>query len=288
MTAHTVTSGSAVSVLNATAAPYGAAIGIDVPLVVEISKAEGVILIPEPVESGTILLESCITVFQTKTGLEVDDIKLLTRSPLPPAKGLKTSSAISCATIMALSLHYKHPLSLANIVMMSAEASLACGVSITGAIDDAYACFCGGLSFTKNRNQELISLKQAPSGLEAVLLIPEKSKPKTEIKNLLKEVCNLQTKSALQHFLVGDVIGAIRENTKAYAPVLLDDCSLITELSHFNCEVIGLNGAGPSLFALCRPQNVMKFVENVKEQYFEYSVFKSTFKQLKVKLEELS
>lgn len=88
-------------------------------------------------------------------------IDLKTKSSLPMASGLSSSSASSNAIVKATSSiiaeeFNEKPLSDLEIVNMAIDASLDAGVTITGSFDDATASYFGGVVVTDNKNRKFL------------------------------------------------------------------------------------------------------------------------------------
>ncbi|MHA2252924.1 MAG: shikimate kinase [Candidatus Kariarchaeaceae archaeon] len=273
-----ICAGSALTVLNAIKYNYGAAIGIDIPIEVIVRSGEGLSFHTSP-KNDFKLLQACIQVFKKVYGVTIDDVEITTKSSVPAARELKTSSAVSCALITAFGKYYEQKIPLPEVIALSAQASLLAKVSITGAIDDAYASFCGGLAYTNTRTRELLSLQPFNTDLIPILLVPAYSNPKGKTVKKLAGIDHALLKKAHSHFKKGDVLGAIQFNTQAYGPFLLRNFDIVQELSS-EVKVIGLNGAGPSLFALSKPTQVKSFKKAVADHFPEYKPVITSIKQL--------
>lgn len=242
----TASVGSAITVLNAIRSSFGAAIGTDIMTQVSVESARKLSFTTEPLQKPT-LLQAVVEKFQQITTIMINDVRISTFSPLPPSRGLKTSSAVASATVQALADYYELSLTPATIVEIGAQASIAAGMSITGAIDDAYASLCGGMAYTDTATRKLLTLQDLPFDREVLLLIPETTNQKHTLANL--EVAENAVQKAATAFQRGNIINAIHYNTQAYAPILSNDYTL---LAAYNSEstTVGLNGAGPSFFVL--------------------------------------
>ncbi len=237
--------GSAITVLNAIRADKGSAIGTRIFTSVRMTEGEEMVF---KVTDGmdTRLVESCVEVFTDQVCTPVNG-KIEVRSPLPAARGLKTSSAVSLGILGTLALISDVDLSPHELVSLSADSSIRAGVSITGAIDDAYASLLGGLAVTDTRERRLV--KQVGMDAEpVVLLVPKRKNEKQHVDILLEDIDRGLIASAISALDQGDYRECIRLNTMAYGP-LLGDFGLIQKLSPL-ADRVGLNGAGPSLFLL--------------------------------------
>lgn len=265
-----IQSGSAITVLNAIKSDFGCAIGVEMDNWVEITKSDIFDVKTFP-EQDPILIDWCWNLMKEKYDIN-KQIKVETHSQVSGMKGTKTSSAISSACIKAMSDFFTLQLKPSEIISISAKASINAGVSITGASDDAYACLYGGLAITKTESQEIVYHSDFQSDYEIVLLIPNERNPKTQVKYDLEDYPTFNSKPMIKKIQQGDILSVIKENTKYYAPKLLKDDSIVNDLQDYRAEVIGLNGAGPSLFALCLKQNLRYFMDAVENSFNNYFV----------------
>lgn len=96
-----------------------------------------------------------------------------TSTSVPMGVGLKTSSSASVAIALAVaSALGKDSCRASSVLRCSAEASLAAGVSVTGAFDDAAACLLGGVNFADNRKMALLSSTKIGRKTEVLVRIP--------------------------------------------------------------------------------------------------------------------
>ena len=77
-----------------------------------------------------------------------------TQSNIPIAVGLKSSSAVSNAVSLACVKALGKRTSDIQTIKLGVEGSLRAGVTLTGAYDDACACYFGGVVVTDNCAQE--------------------------------------------------------------------------------------------------------------------------------------
>lgn len=274
------TAGSAITILNAIKSNHGAAMGIQAKIGTEISVADKLII---QSSSDELLINSCIHLVENEFGISIDKIKIHTFSELPPSRGMKTSSSISCTTIEALLRYYHISVSKELIIHMGAKASINAGVSITGAIDDAYASYLGGMAFTDNSSGQLVYHKKIPSDLVelgVLLLIPAYDNPKSGVMNELEQIDSNLINQSLESMKKGEILAAIEWNTNAYAPLLLRDPNIVDELRSFGLETVGLNGAGPSLFALMKPDKMTDAITNINNSFPDLRLVRSSFRDL--------
>ena len=111
-----------------------------------------------------------------------------TRSTIPAARGLKSSSAaanaVALATNRAFELYEGRALPRAELVDAAVEAALDAGVTITGAFDDASASMQGGLCVTDNTQRVLLHRQEIDETLRVVLVVPVERTPTLSVKGL--------------------------------------------------------------------------------------------------------
>lgn len=274
-----VTSGSAITILNAICAKHGAAIGISADIGVSIKHSDH---LEFHTDSDTLLLQSCVNLFEKNFQIEVN-VDISCFSNLPPARGMKTSSAISTSIIQALNQYYKTSISSKDIISFAAEASKNAGVSVTGAYDDAYASFFGGVSFYSLMDHKLISHTSIPEDIlkyEVFLLIPQQMNKKKNISEKLNQINKDLLDKAYSSMMSGDIINAMSYNTAAYSPFLLQKPSILNELAMATETDFYLNGGGPSLFSLINPESIVNVSEILKNSFSEYTVVRTKFRNL--------
>lgn len=274
-----IEAGSAITILNAIYADFGAAIGIDVPINVEITESESFEINTIPYNPPN-LIESCLEVIAEDANVQLNKIKISTYSPVPPERGLKTSSAISCALINALSEYYNLEYEVDEIIRKATTASIRAGVTITGAYDDSYASFTGGIVITDNKTGVPVHHVNPRITDQICLIIPDISTPKESIDISQYYMADEIQKQILKRIIDEQIYDVIRLNTEFYAPKLLPNPDIISYLSDLPCQVVGLNGAGPSLFAFCANNEINSFIQSVKESFPNYHVMKTSLKHI--------
>lgn len=276
-----VKTGSAITVVNAIALGKGAAIGIEANNIVTISKSDNLEILTFPEDNDNKLIQTCLEEFSKDQQISPLKIRVETEFELPPAKGLKTSSAVSCALLEGLYRHYELPVDYETIIKMSAKCTIKAGVSITGAIDDAWAAHFGGYFVTDNLNRSILFSSNTPFSHYVYLLIPQDSTPKSKLPDLSEEKNLTFLDEAIRYAMEGEIESAIAKNTEFYSPHLLKDETIIEDLSKTTTSVVGINGAGPSIFVLAKRDNT-KIKEHISTSYPEYRLFESKTRRREV------
>ena len=159
----TVRSPGSATIINAIATGYGSAFGIGLDIECEAKSISNSIKCSNDVGAGTGLMELCVRKVFNHYDIGEEDfgVEVKTKSKLPMASGLSSSSASSNAIVKAVSSIVSQefdlkPLDDLEVVNMAIDASLEAGVTITGSFDDATASYFGGVVVTDNKNRKFI------------------------------------------------------------------------------------------------------------------------------------
>jgi shikimate kinase len=149
------------TVLNALATGTGSAFAIDefVTATVSLSEEPGVTGEIAGVEDAdTRLVEQCVERVVEEFG-DKQGGTVRTESDVPPAAGLKSSSAAANATVVATlsALDAADAISREKAARIGVQAARDVGVTVTGAFDDASASMFGGVTVTDNERDELLA-----------------------------------------------------------------------------------------------------------------------------------
>jgi shikimate kinase len=163
----------AISIVNAIAIGKGSALGISLKVTaeVELQKGHGLRFITG--RNGDRLIKNIIQKTIPKQIVESNMISIRVESEIPIGYGLKSSSAVSNAVALACSqMAREEDINDYQILEVAARSSLEAKVSLTGAYDDATACYFGGFTVTDNYSRRLIRKERAPEDLYAVIILP--------------------------------------------------------------------------------------------------------------------
>jgi shikimate kinase len=163
----------AISIVNAIATGKGSALGISLKVTaeVELQKGHGLRFITG--RNGDRLIKNIIQKTIPKETIESNMISIRVDSEIPIGYGLKSSSAVSNAIVLACSqIAREEDINDNTILEMAALSSLEAKVSLTGAYDDATACYFGGFTVTDNYSRRLIRKERAPENLYAIIILP--------------------------------------------------------------------------------------------------------------------
>ena len=171
---------------------------------------------------------------------------------IPPHQGLKSSSSISVAAIRALADHAGLDLTDERTVHLAVTAQRKAGVTLTGAVDDTWACATPMWHLVDVRNQEhpvILNSGEAPSQDHTLMIAiggtPRRAHPDPDRFEFGREAF-LQAYQALE---TGDVISAITWNGRGVAAVTSDHFGrqLANHAVRVGALASGISGSGPSV-----------------------------------------
>ena len=262
MTTVEATVHGAISLVNAIATGRGATIGIDTFVTTKLQTLDGT-GIHISADNKTIssrLINRVIEKIVPKTELKKTKLNLDFRSNIPTGYGLKSSSAISTAVAMVCSKIFKPNMSDSQILKVGVDASIETKVSITGAYDDACACYFGGFNVTDNLKRKLILRHNAPLDLQAVIFIPSSRK-----RGNLKKLKDIKTtfEKAWKLASESDYWNAMVLNGIATSSILNSDPQIIANLIKSGALGATISGNGPSIATIVKK----KYISNVKKEF---------------------
>jgi len=245
----------AVSLVNAIATGKGATLGIslNVEVIIEISQGKGITIDSKSKNLSLRLIKKTIEKSVSKMDLQKTKFRVYLKSEIPTGYGLKSSSAISSAVALACAKLFKPKIDDSQVLLAGVNASIESGVSITGAYDDACACYYGGFMITDNYKRKIIHSKKAPKNLLVVIFIP-RSRRRGNIKNLkslspvFEQAWSLAKNS--------DYWNAMILNGLAASSILNSDLKIITDLVEKGALGASVSGNGPAITAVCKKENV--------------------------------
>jgi shikimate kinase len=237
----------AATILNAVATWKGAAFGIDLKTWAEVELNETGIVRGDVPGVDTRLIERCVQMVLGRLGYEYG-ASVRTRSEIPVASGLKSSSTAANASILAALDALNEDMNPIEAAKIGVEAARDVGVTITGALDDALASMLGGVVVTDNRNMLLIKREELCTPV--VILSPEKklfsSDTSVSRSRLIAPLADLVYDLALE----GDFGRAMTLNGLAYCAALGLPAEPIILALQAGAHGASLSGTGPSYAAI--------------------------------------
>ncbi|MGB9125590.1 MAG: shikimate kinase [Nitrosotalea sp.] len=245
----------AVSIVNAIATGKGSTLGISLGIeaVVETEPGRGIIFENRESNLSSRLIRKVVETSVPKLELEKNKIIISVKSEIPSGYGLKSSSAISSVISLACSKLFKPKATDLEILKDGVYASIESKVSITGAFDDACACYFGGFVVTDNSNIKIIKSEKAPEDLSAVIFIP-KSRRRGNVKKL--KILDGVFSQAWELANKSDYWNAMILNGLATSAILGSDPKIITELIDSGALGASVSGNGPSIAAVVKNDKI--------------------------------
>jgi shikimate kinase len=246
----------AISVVNAIPTGKGAAVGISLQTEAEVKLVPSGHLIVDIVSEErepTALVRA--TLQKAFAAGRHDDLGawVTTWSEIPASRGLKSSSAAANAVVIAaldaidaLEGHEDD-----ELIRLGVEGAMTAGVTITGAFDDASACFRGGLCITDNGRKELLLRQEVDRTMAVVLHIPPQRISKPSIGGLDWKSLAPVSEEALRLAEKGEWLQALRLNGEACARLLGVSEEPARAALGAGALTAGLSGTGPATAAVC-------------------------------------
>ena len=260
----------ACSLLHAAGTGYGASLSLDLPVIVKAldrpSKRE--------LNDSDNLLSAVVDTWVENelplpNGLEKDGIHWAVASKIPQSRGLKSSAATSVAAVKALCEATQTSLDDADIVSLSSQAQIASGVSITGSIDDSWACLTKGWKLIDANAEDISSgVIMEGAGLNPddwIVLIaarePRKSRPQLEdFAPMFNEF-----EKALIALQQGELLNCLTINGRAMCAVTNDiqGRKIANDAFINGARSSGLSGSGPAVVIVV-PSLVRSSADRIK------------------------
>ena len=203
--------------------------------------------------ADTALITRCVSLVLDRFGYRCDGV-VTTRSEIPIARGLKSSSAAANATVLATLDAIGETLPLLEVVSMGVRAALDVGVTITGAFDDACASALGGIVITDNRNMELVERLVYES--DVLIYLPEEKAftADTDVtrSKAIAPLVEVAYRLALDH----DFENAMTLNGLLYCAALGFDTGIAMRALEMGVSGVSLSGTGSAYTALVRRDQI--------------------------------
>jgi shikimate kinase len=274
----------AVSIVNAIATGNGSSLGISlrVNAEVELARGHGVRFLTG--KNDDRLVNNIIRNTLPKEIIESNLITIKVKSEIPVGFGLKSSSAVSNAVALACSgLAKEEEVDDYAVLDAAVRASLDAKVSITGAYDDATACYFGGFTVTDNYSRRLIRREGAPENLYAIIFLPRNAPRRGDVHRL-SNLSDLFT-DAFRLAEAGEYWKAMKLNGVLASVALGSTYLPVMAAIERGALAAGVSGNGPSIAAVaCEDE-----VEDIKSALskFEGTIIMSRINNQKASVETL-
>ena len=267
-----VRSPGSATIINAIATGFGSAfgIGLDIECVAR-TTSEG-ITCSNDVGADNTLMEICVEKVFNHYNIDKNDfgIDLKTKSQLPMASGLSSSSASSNAIVKVVSSIVCEEFDLKaledlEVINMAIDASLEAGVTITGSFDDATASYFGGVVVTDNKNREFI-IKEKMDEYPVLVYMPNYySKSGDSNPDRMKLLAPL-VETAFDFACNRNYFKALNLNGLIYSATLGFDSTIAIDALEAGAIASGLSGTGSSFVAVANQDSI----DDIKSAWSKY------------------
>lgn len=268
----TVRSPGSATIINAIATGYGSAFGIGLDIECEAKTTDSGIICFNDVGADTTLMDLCVGKVFNHYNIDENDfgISLKTKSNLPMASGLSSSSASSNAIVKVASTIISdefnlNPLTDLEVINMAIDASIEAGVTITGSFDDATASYFGGVVVCNNAKREFI-IKEKMDEYPILVYMPNfYSKSGDSDANRMKLLAPL-VETAFDFASKKDYFKALNLNGLLYSATLGFDSAIAVDALQSGALASGLSGTGSSFVAVVENESI----DDVKQSWDKY------------------
>ena len=249
----------AISIINAIATGKGSTLGISLKVKAKITLEPGFTGITKSFANDKLINKIIKTIIPSKI-LNNNFVSINLTSDIPAGWGLKSSSAVSNAISLACYKLINEEIYDRSVLNTAVNSSLWSKVSITGAFDDACACYYGGIILSDNYYKKLIKRETINTDLWVVIFLPHDVQRGNVMKlKLHKELFYHAFKLALK----GDYWKAMNLNGILINSVLYNNYYPLICAIENNCLAVSYSGNGPAIAAVVHKDNV----ENLKNSF---------------------
>jgi shikimate kinase len=251
----------AATIVNAIALGKGAAFGVDLwtEATVELTSKAGTIQaqITSDHNESTLLIEKTVSGVLRHFGLEKTfGVTAKTKSNIPIARGLKSSSAAANAVVLATTAALGKTLNDLDVVKIGVQAAFDSKVTVTGAFDDACASYFGGAFVTDNSKQQIVKQIPLPDDLSVLFHVPPQKAYtiNSDVARLraVKPLIQLAYDKALE----GKMWEALTLNGLVYSAASNQNPVIAIDALAAGALAAGLCGKGPAVTAVVHKDKV--------------------------------
>ncbi|MBE6500306.1 MAG: shikimate kinase [Methanobrevibacter thaueri] len=259
-----VRSPGSATIINAIATGFGSAFGIGLDIKCEAKTIPNSIKCFNDVGADTKLMDLCVKKVFNHYNIDSDEfgITLKTKSELPMASGLSSSSASSNAIVKVTSEIVSEefnltPLTDLEVINLAIDASLEAGVTITGSFDDATASYFGGVVVTDNKNRKFI-IKEKMQDYDILIYMPDYHSQSGESDVGRMKVLAPLVETAYDFASNKNYLKAINLNGLIYSAALDFNSSIAIDALSAGALASGLSGTGSAFFAIVNDESIDK------------------------------
>ena len=277
----------ACSLLHAAGTGYGSSIALDLPVAVRLLDKPSKRELKDP--DG--LLDAVLGVW-TENGydlpneLKPEELHWAIASKIPPKQGLKSSAAVSIAALRSLCDATEIDLETHRLVELSAQAQFQAGVSLTGSIDDSWACSTKGwklIDINSDTIEEGVIIQcRGPESSDWTVLIISRDKEKQPVTLEDFQPFFNDFQQALSAIQEGDLLNSITWNGRAVSGVLQDGEGRRMANDAFvnGARAAGISGSGPAVIIIIpsiTPQTTKRIKSLFSTGKYNCTIIETTF-----------
>jgi shikimate kinase len=253
------TARAAISIVNALPLGIGAAVGIEWPAHAtarfDDDRPYTSRALVEPPASSTVIVHAAARAARQRfSGPKPGRLRLVVRSTIPVARGLKSSTAVGSAVALATARACGREPAPSEIARIVAEVGRTTGVSATGAFDDALAGLTPGGVVTDNRRDRELRRFTFEPDVAVALWVPDRTHPRSpRVRARFRGQPQLAHR-AVDAALDGDWAGAMEANSTLVETAMGYRYAALRErLRGAGATACGVSGLGPT-FAVLAPR----------------------------------
>lgn len=217
----------------------------------------------DPSESAR-LIEICAEKVLKHFGLEQTyGARVQTRSKVPIAVGLSSSSAAANAAVLATFAALGRKPKPKLVLNLGIDAAFEAGVTITGAFDDAAASLFGSGVVTDNTKRRVLRRFRLDTKLAVLIYVPPMKFHTSRINMARIKPLQRGVEVAHDQAIRGNVFGALTLNGILYSGALGYDPTIALDALAAGALAAGLTGTGPAVVAIAKPSRV----KNIKKAW---------------------
>jgi shikimate kinase len=253
----------AVSIINAIATGKGSTLGISLKVKAKITLEPGFTGISKNFANDKLVNRIIRSIIPSKV-LHNNFISINLTSDIPAGWGLKSSSAVSNAISLACYKLIKEEIYDRAVLNTAVNSSLWAKVSVTGAFDDACACYFGGIILSDNHYKKLIKRETVNNDLWVIIFLPNGIYRGDAMKlKLHKELFNHAFRLAIK----GDYWKAMNLNGLLINSILYNNYDPLLCAIENNCLAASYSGNGPAIATVVYKDNI----DNMKASLQNYN-----------------
>ncbi|WP_458456739.1 shikimate kinase [Methanobrevibacter sp.] len=267
-----VRSPGSATIINAIATGCGSAFGIGLDIECEAKTISHGIECFNDVGADNTLMEICVEKVFSHYDIDKKDfgINLKTKSKLPMASGLSSSSASSNAIVKVVSSVIANefdvkPLEDLEVINIAIDSSLEAGVTITGSFDDATASYFGGVVVTDNAKREFI-IKEKMDEYPILVYMPNFYSKSGDSNPQRMKLLSPLVETAFGFACERNYFKALNLNGLIYSATLGFNSSIAIDALESGAIASGLSGTGSSFVAVVNEESI----DDVKSSWEKY------------------